>query len=104
MKKARIFDDAGSLLNGWNSGWWRGLVRRRLVADLVAVLGAGGRLLDGFARDVGALGFQLFLLAALLGFVFVTDTFGHAFLLLAMFLKLSMSHAKSRIGRREFAL
>jgi hypothetical protein len=104
MKKARIGDDAGFLLNRLNSGWWRGLVKRRLVLDLVAVFGAGGGLLDGFACDVGTLGLQLFFLAALLGFVFVTDTFGHAFLLLAMFLKLSMPCAQRHIGRREIAL
>jgi hypothetical protein len=60
---------AASGESGQRHGW--------LVLDLVVVFGFGGCLLDRLARDVGALDFFALFLAAVLGFVFVTDTLGH---------------------------
>jgi hypothetical protein len=56
-----------------------GMKRRRvrLALDLITILVLGGRLLDRLARLVGLFGFFLVLLAALLRFILVTDTFGH---------------------------
>ena len=58
-----------------------GCCGRRLVLDLVTVFRARRGLLDSLACDVGAADVETFFDAAVLGFVFVTDTLGHVFLL-----------------------
>jgi hypothetical protein len=58
-----------------------GQIHCRLVLHLVAVLRLRGGFLDGLACNVGTADVETFFDAAMLGFVFVTDTFGHVFLL-----------------------
>jgi hypothetical protein len=55
--------------SGWHGCW--------LVLHLVAVFRFGGCLFDGLTRDVHALDCFLFLVTAVLGFVFVTDALCH---------------------------
>jgi hypothetical protein len=52
--------------------------RRKLAFDLIVIFAFGDRLLDRFTLDIHALDGLFFGFASVLGFVFVSDTLGHA--------------------------